>query len=155
MNAETATKADAELTIERIFDAPRALVFDAWTRNEHLVRWSCPTGFTMPLSEGDIRAGGWFRTCMRSPDGQDHWLSGKYHEVAPPERIVFTHAWHDENGEPDQETMVTVTFKETPDGKTKMAFHQALFTSKASRDGHEGGWNESFDKLDTLLATLA
>ncbi|WP_048648460.1 SRPBCC domain-containing protein [Nitratireductor soli] len=155
MSAEAAATADTELTIDRTFDAPRALVFEAWTRQEHLDRWSCPTGFTMPLSEGDIRTGGWFRTCMRSPDGQDHWLSGKYREVTPPERIVFTHAWHDENDAPGHETVVTITFEETEDGKTRMAFHQAFFTSKASRDGHEGGWNESFGKLDALLATLA
>ncbi|MCR4265721.1 SRPBCC domain-containing protein [Nitratireductor sp. ZSWI3] len=155
MNARTAAKADAELHINRTFDAPRALVFETWTKQEHLDRWSCPAGFTMPHSEGDIRTGGWFRTCMRSPDGQDHWLSGRYREVVPPERIVFTHAWHDENGEPGHETVVEVTFTETPDGRTRMSFHQAFFASKASRDGHEAGWTESFDKLDALLAALA
>lgn len=152
MNAETGTVAETELIIERVFDAPRTLVFEAWTQSEHLDRWSCPAGFTLPFSEGEIRTGGWFRTCMRSPDGEDHWLSGEYREVTAPERIVFTHAWHDENDEPGHETLVTVTFRETTDGKTRMVFHQAFFTSKASRDGHEGGWNECFGKLDALLA---
>ncbi|WP_295813289.1 SRPBCC domain-containing protein [uncultured Nitratireductor sp.] len=155
MNDDTATKADAELYINRTFDAPRALVFEAWTKQEHLDRWSCPTGFTIPSSEGDIRTGGWFRTCMRSPDGEDHWLSGRYEEVTPPERLVFTHAWHDGNDQPGHETRVTVIFSETPEGKTRMQFHQAFFTSTASRDGHEEGWNETFDKLGTLLCELA
>lgn len=155
MRHETPAAADAELNIIRTFNAPRELVFEAWTKPEHLDRWSCPTGFTIPVSEGDIRTGGQFRTCMRSPAGEEHWLSGEYREVTAPERIIFTHAWHDENGKPGHETVVAVTFTETDDGKTKMHFHQAFFTSMASRDGHEGGWKECFDKLDALLKEMA
>ncbi|MCT7374763.1 SRPBCC family protein [Chelativorans salis] len=148
-----ARQSDAELYISRLFDAPPALVFEAWTKAEHLNRWSCPTGFTVPHSEGDIRTGGWFKTCMRSPQGEDHWLSGTYREIAP-ERLVFTHAWHDENGQPGHETVVTVTLKEEG-GKTRLTLHQAFFASKASRDGHEGGWNETLDNLAAYLPTMA
>ncbi|WEX07937.1 SRPBCC domain-containing protein [Chelativorans sp. AA-79] len=153
-DAATARQSDAELYISRLFDAPRAVVFDAWTRPEHLNRWCCPTGFTLPFSKGDIRTGGWFKTCMRSPDGQDHWLSGTYREVTPPERIIFTHAWHDETGKPGHETVVTVTLKEEA-GKTRLTLHQAFFASTAARDGHEDGWNATLDNLADCLPAMA
>jgi len=154
LDAETARQSDAELYISRLFDAPPALVFEAWTKPEHLNRWCCPTGFTLPFSEGEIRTGGSFKTCMRSPEGQDHWLSGTYREITPPERLVFTHAWHDENGERGHETVVTITLKEEG-GKTRLTLHQAFFTSKASRDGHESGWNATLDNLAAYLPQMA
>ena len=58
-------------------------MFQAWTDGERLKRWCCPTGFAIPFSEGDIRPGGKFRTCMRSPQGEEHWLSGDYIEIVP------------------------------------------------------------------------
>lgn len=140
-----------ELLIERIFDAPRERVFEAWTTPEQLNRWCCPKGFTLPHSQGDIRPGGTFKTCMRSPEGQDHWLSGKYEEIVAPERIVFSHAWLDEAGKPQHETVVTVTLADL-DGRTKLSLHQAFFTSEASRDGHFGGWTETLDNLAEYLA---
>lgn len=155
MNVETTQKADAELAIQRVFNAPRDLVFEMWTRKEHLDRWSCPEGMTIPVSEGDIRTGGWFRTCMRGSDGSEHWVSGTYHEVSAPERIVFTHAWEEEDGARGHETVVTIVFSDTEDGKTHMYFHQAFFTSTASRDGHEEGWTSCFRRLETLLAQAA
>ncbi|WP_309083271.1 SRPBCC domain-containing protein [Chelativorans sp.] len=153
-DAATARQSDAELYITRVFDAPPALVFDAWTKPEHLSRWCCPTGFTLPYSEGDIRPGGWFKTCMRSPQGEDHWLSGTYREVTPPERLVFTHAWHDGAGQPGDETVVTVTLK-GEGGRTRLTLHQAFFASKGSRDGHEAGWQETLDNLAAYLPKLA
>ncbi|SEB42797.1 Uncharacterized conserved protein YndB, AHSA1/START domain [Nitratireductor aquibiodomus] len=155
MSVETTQKADAELTIQRVFDAPRDLVFEMWTRKEHLDRWGCPEGMTIPVSEGDIRTGGWFRTCMRGSDGAEHWVSGAYREVSPPERIVFTHAWDDEKGDRGHETVVTISFSETSDGKTRMHFHQAFFASDASRDGHAEGWTSCFRRLDALVAQAA
>jgi uncharacterized protein YndB with AHSA1/START domain len=154
MQADSRTATDAELYIDRVFEAPRELVFEAWTNRAHLDRWSCPKGFTLPVSEGDVRDGGWFRACMRSPEGQGHWVSGTYKEVRAPEKLVFTHAWEGEDGERSSETLVTVTFEAISALKTRMRFHQAFFPSRQSRDGHEGGWNQSFDKLGSLLATL-
>ncbi|RCS22829.1 SRPBCC domain-containing protein [Phyllobacterium salinisoli] len=153
-DAATAGQSDAELIISRLFDAPRALVFEAWTNPDHLNRWCCPIGFTLPFSQGDIRSGGWFKTCMRSPEGEDHWLSGTYREVKPHERIVFTHAWHDETGKPGQETVVTITLRDE-NGRTQLTLHQALFDSKASRDGHQDGWNATLDSLETYLPEMA
>ncbi|MFC5585410.1 SRPBCC domain-containing protein [Nitratireductor kimnyeongensis] len=154
MNVKITQNADAELSIQRVFNAPRDLVLEMWTRKEHLDRWSCPDGMTIPVSEGDIRTGGWFRTCMRGNDGSEYWVSGTYHEVSP-ERIVFTHAWDEESGERGHETVVTIAFSDTEDGKTHMHFHQAFFTSTASRDGHAEGWKACFEKLDKLLSQTA
>lgn len=146
----SSTTNEHELRIVRVFDAPRELLFRMWTEHEHLTRWCCPKGFTIPFSEGEIRPGGSFRTCMRSPEGEDHWLGGTYLEVTPPERLVFTHAWQDAAGRSDHETQVTVTFEEL-DGRTRLTLHQARFTSLPSRDGHVEGWQETLDNLEGYL----
>ena len=152
MNAPPKTETRPELTIRRTFAAPRALVFSMWTDGDHLKRWCCPTGFTIPFSEGDIRPGGTFRTCMRSPQGEDHWLGGTYIEIVPDEKIVFTHTWQDEAGNSDHETVVTVTLADAKGGGTRLTLHQAFFASEASRDGHLEGWNETLDSLERYLA---
>jgi len=146
-----AEPAERVLVLHRVFDAPRELVFKAWTEPQHLTRWSCPNGFTLTQCEGELRPGGAWRSCMRSPDGKELWLGGVYREIQAPDRLVFTHAWQDDNGNPGHETVVTVTFAER-DGKTEMTFRQALFESVASRDGHRGGWTECFDKLADYVA---
>ncbi|MHA6644077.1 SRPBCC family protein [Mesorhizobium sp. A623] len=153
MNVPT-TKAEVrpELIIHRTLTAPRALVFEVWTDGEHLKRWCCPTGFTIPFSEGDIRTGGKFRTCMRSPQGEDHWLSGAYIEIVPGEKIVFTHAWQEAAGRSGHETTVTVMLADAEGGGTRLTLHQSFFDSEASRDGHLGGWNDTLDSLDRYLA---
>jgi uncharacterized protein YndB with AHSA1/START domain len=76
-----------------------------------------------------------------------------YREIVPPQRLVFTHAWLDDSGEPGPETIVTVTLAEC-DGRTEMTFHQGIFDSVAARDGHEQGWSSCFELLAELLATL-
>jgi uncharacterized protein YndB with AHSA1/START domain len=152
MNLTARTEPRPELVIRRSFDAPRELVYRMWTDPEHLERWCCPTGFTITHSEGEIRVGGHFRTCMRSPEGKDHWLGGKYLELARPEKIAFTHAW--EADSPPHETVVTITLEDRA-GKTFLTLHQAFFTSIEARDGHRGGWEQTFDSLDEHLAELA
>jgi uncharacterized protein YndB with AHSA1/START domain len=147
----SSSKSDRELVIKRVFDAPRELVFKAWTDPEHLKQWSAPQGFTIPVAEGDLRPGGKWRSMMRKPDGTELWLGGVYREIVEPERLVFTHAWDDKNGKPGHETVVTVTLVER-DGKTEMTFRQGLFESVESRDGHPGGWTECFDRLEELLS---
>jgi len=105
-----------------VFDAPRDLVFKAWTDPEQLKRWYAPKGCTMHFSQIDLRQGGTFHSCIRSPDGHDCWRKGVYREIVPPERIVYTLAIADEKGslvepadvgmDPDWpgEASVTVTF---------------------------------------------
>jgi uncharacterized protein YndB with AHSA1/START domain len=141
---------DNELVINRVFDAPRDLVWKAWTDPEMMKEWSAPRGFTLPISEGDLRPGGTWRAQMRKDDGTELDLGGVYREIAAPERLVFTHVWMDENGKPGPETLITVTFTDRG-GKTEMNFRQSGFDSVESRDGHSEGWNECFDKLAELL----
>ncbi len=142
-----------QLVITRILDAPRSLVFQAWTEPEHLVHWSAPRGFTVTHCEGDLRPGGAWRCCMRSPDGANLWLGGMYREILAPERLVFTHAWDDEDGKPGHQTVVTVTLAEQG-GTTKLTLRQAFFALVESRDGHQGGWNECLDRLAEHLASI-
>jgi uncharacterized protein YndB with AHSA1/START domain len=101
-----------ELVITRVFDAPLALVFAAWTEPQHLAHWSGPRGFTTPHSAMDLREGGRYRACLRSPQGEDHWVTGVYKAIEPPHRLVMTHAWEDAQGRPGPETLVTVTLSE-------------------------------------------
>jgi uncharacterized protein YndB with AHSA1/START domain len=147
-----AIAAERELTITRVLDAPRSLVFKVWTEPSHLVRWWGPKNFTAPSCEMDLREGGAWRSCIRSPEGKDHWMQGVYREIVEPERVVFTFAW-EEDGEPSHETLVTVTFAEE-NGKTRLTFHQAVFESVESRGSHHGGWSECFDRLEDYLASL-
>ena len=148
-NSDTQTASDRELVINRTFNAPRELVWKAWT--EDMDRWSAPKGFTIPVSEGDVRPGGKWRAVMVSPEGRELPLGGVYREVVPPERLVFTHAWDDENGKRGPETVVTVTLV-ARGKKTEMNFRQTGFDSAESCDGHADGWGQCFDKLEELLA---
>jgi uncharacterized protein YndB with AHSA1/START domain len=144
-------RAERVLVITRVFDAPRELVFRAWTEREHLIHWMSPRGFTIPAADGDLRPGGAWTTTMHPPQGPDLRLQGVYREIVRPERLVFTHAWLDDQGKPGHETLVTVTFSERG-GKTEVTLHQAEFTSLAERDGHRGGWTECFERLAEHLA---
>jgi uncharacterized protein YndB with AHSA1/START domain len=136
----------------RVFDAPRSLVFAAWTDAEHLDRWAAaPMGFTVTTEESVIRAGGTFRLTMHAPDGSDHRLQGVYKEVTPPERLVFTHCWVDADGKPGPETLVTMTFADRGD-RTELTLRQTGFKSVESRDGHNVGWTSTFDRLAQYLA---
>ncbi len=153
MNAPLTSQTRPELTIRRNFDAPRPLVFRMWTESEHLTRWCCPKGFTIPFSEGDIRPGGRYRTCMRSPQGEDFWLDGSYLEIVQDEKIVFTHIWRDSAEDSGHETVVTVTLADAEQGGTRLTLRQAYFISEASRDGHSEGWTETLDSLEGYLAS--
>jgi uncharacterized protein YndB with AHSA1/START domain len=126
-------------------------VFRAWSDPEILKKWSAPRGFSIPVSMGEFRVGGSWRATMRSAEGRDYSLIGTYREIVPPERIVFTHAWIEEDGTPGLETIVTVTFEEA-DGGTRLTLVQTGFDSVASREGHQGGWGETLDRLGELLA---
>jgi uncharacterized protein YndB with AHSA1/START domain len=152
MAARTSAAKTAErvLVITRIFDAPPRLVFKAWTEPEHLVRWWGPQGFTTPSCKMDVRPGGAFRFCMRSPEGTDHWLRGVYREIVAPERLVCTWAWEDAEGKPGHETLLTVSFAEHG-SKTKLTLHQAVFESVTARDAHQEGWASSLNRLAEYL----
>ena len=143
---------DRVLTITRLFDAPRALVWQAWTDPKHAMNWWGPRDYPAREVAMDVRVGGRWRHCLRSTaTGADLWHGGVFREVVPPERLVFTFAW-DEEGERGIENVVTITF--TAQGrKTLMNFRQTPFQSAEERDGHQGGWGSAFDRLDDLFAS--
>jgi uncharacterized protein YndB with AHSA1/START domain len=152
-HASDATAADdSTLVISHVFDAPRELVYAAWTERRHLNQWQgAPEGFTVTVQEYDIRPGGAFRICMHAPDGSDHWLQGIYREVVPSERLVFTHTWLDAAGATGHETLVTITFTERGD-RTELTLRQTGLASTASRDGHREGWASTFTNLARYLS---
>lgn len=112
--------------------------------------WGCPVGFTVVDSKIDFRVGGEWSSCMRSPDGTDYRLRGKYLEIVPDQRIVNTSAWLDDDGNPVQETVITLTFKSVGDD-TELTLHQAPFETINSRDSHYEGWMESLTNLENYL----
>jgi len=141
-----------ELVITRVFDAPRALVFKAWTEPERLVLWWGPQGFTIPFCEMDVRPGGAWRVCMRGPDGTDHWVRGVYREIVEPERLAFSWAWENADGNPREDTLVTLTFAEHGE-RTTLTLHHAGFATDTGRDEHHGGWASCLERLPDYLAT--
>ena len=135
------------LVLTRVFDAPRELVFQAWTEPRHLARWWGPKGFTLPVCTQEFRPGGAYRFCMRAPDGSDHWVWGTYREIVAPERLVFTWQREDEAGLRSQlNNVVTVTFADHH-GKTRLTLHHAVFQTVADRTDHQGGWTECLARL--------
>ncbi len=143
---------DLELTITRTFDAPRSLVFAAWTDPAHLMKWWGPRGYTPQSCEVDLRPGGVYRFCMRSPEGKDNRMHGAYREVVKPERLVLAGSWVDADGKPIGPTSIlTLTFEDVG-GKTRMTLHNRIFESEAARDAHYRGWNSALDCLAEYLA---
>ena len=159
----TAAAPDTRIVITRDFDAPRKLVWRAWTEPALLMRWWGPGGFTAPVCRVDLRVGGSYLFCMRSPEGKDYWSTGIYREIVEPERIVFTDFFADEEGNPvpathygmspdwPAEMLVRVTFAEHED-KTKLTLQHLGIPSGAEGDSCEAGWTESLERLAEHLA---
>lgn len=156
-----------ELTIVRVLNAPRALVFAAFTDPVHLARWWGPHGFTNPVCEFDARPGGALRIHMQAPDGTIHVTQGVVREIVKPERLVFTVALLEDDGSIRLENLTTVTFAEGGGAegggveharKTELTLHvrvlQATAAAAANLAGMEVGWSQSLDRLRELVATL-
>jgi uncharacterized protein YndB with AHSA1/START domain len=153
-----------DVVITRVFDAPRELVFKAWTDREHLSRWYAPRGCTITFRTLDVREGGVFHSCIRSPDGHACWCKGVYREVVEPKRIVQTLVITNEHGDsveaadvgmdPDwpAETILTVTFDDLG-GKTKVTLHQTVSETLAKRTGAHPSWIDMLDRLAEDLTT--
>jgi len=147
-----------ELVITRIFDAPPERVWKALTDPREMKQWWGPKGFTAPFISVDLRVGGVFRYCMRSPEGKDYWGTGVYREIVPGKRIVYTDSFADEKGnvvpatyygmsaDLPLEMLVTLTF-EKEKGQTKVTLQHAGMPAGPDLEGATQGWNEMFDKL--------
>ena len=164
-SAGKSSPAGEALVITRDFDAPRELVWRAWTDPERVKCWWGPRGFTAPVAETDPRVGGKYLYAMRSPEGQDSWSTGTYREVVEPERIIVTDSFADAegnvvpasqygmSGDWPLELKVTIAF-ESVDGRTRMTVRHEGFPDSENRDMAGAGWNESFDKLESCLAKM-
>ena len=136
-----------KLVIKRSYDAPIDVVWEAWADPIKAKQWWGPRGFTAPVVELDERVGGKWRAMMVAPDGAELWQHGVYREIVPKKRIVYTFIW---DQEPDHEMLVTVDFAGKGDN-TEITFQQTGFKSDGEREGHKGGWGESFDRLGEYL----
>ncbi len=149
---KVATQGDREIVMTRVFDAPREMVFDAFTKPELLQRWFGPRGWSLVVCEVDLRVGGGFRFVLRGPDGKDMGMRGVWKEIASPGRSVHLESFDDYPGE----SVVTSVLTEQ-DGKTTL--HVTVqYPSQQVRDivlqsGMEHGAAESYDKLAELLAS--
>ena len=154
--ADRQTNLLQNLVITRNFDAPRELVWKAWTDPGLVVKWWGPKDFTSPSCKIDLRVGGQYFFCMRAPDGQEYWSGGEYTEIIPPEKIVSVLFYADKNGkvEPadrnDVEVSDVVTFEDLGRGQTKLTFRRSYWDT-----GEDEGMDEILDKLAVLVAELA
>jgi uncharacterized protein YndB with AHSA1/START domain len=146
---------ERELVITRIIDAPRALVFRAWTGPKHVAQWWGPHGFTNPVCELDVRPGGAIRIDMCGPDGTLYPMSGTYREVVEPGRLVFTSGALDEKGNPLFEVLSTVTFA-GQGGGTALTLRARVVKATAGAApylaGMEAGWTQTLERLEAYVA---
>lgn len=156
------TAAAGQVLITKVFNAPRKLVFKAWTDPEHLKRWYAPQGCTIDFLRYDLRPGGYFLSLLKNPAGHDCLCKGTFQEIKSPERLVYTLTFADKEGNfvsPEQigvdpdwpaETVITVTFEEL-EGKTKITLHQTVAESIAKRTGAYPSWLQMLDRLAEQL----
>lgn len=147
-----------ELVFTRVFAAPRTLVFQMWIDPIHLARWWGPKGFSNPVCQVDARPGGAIYIDMQGPDGTIYPMSGQFHEIVKPERIVFTSAALGADKQPMFEVLNTVTFTEHG-GMTTIHLHAKVKMEKPGADiylsGMEEGWSQSLERLIAYLAKLS
>jgi uncharacterized protein YndB with AHSA1/START domain len=154
MSASVEARAQREVTLTRIFDAPVQLVWAAWTEPRHLAQWWGPKSFTNPVCELDLRSGGAIRIHMQAPDGAVYPMTGSFEEIVPCERLVFKSVARDLEGEPLLEGLNTITFEDAG-GKTKVTVHSRAVgiapIAPQMLAGMEMGWSQSLDKLAELV----
>ncbi len=151
------------VVIERIFEAPTALIWRMWTDPERFKNWYGPQGFSVPVAEMELRVGGKRLVCMASPDGKmKMWTTGEFTEIVPNERLVYTESPADENGNPVSPTAmgmpegypatteVTVLLEDLG-GRTKMVMTHAGVPAES---GAGGGWTQAFDKMAEYVKTF-
>jgi uncharacterized protein YndB with AHSA1/START domain len=161
---------NTDFVIARVFDAPRELLWKAFTEPERMKEWWGPKGSTIIASKMDLRVGGTYLGAMRDPTGRVMWAKFVYREIVAPERLVWVHSFSDETGGLTRhplsptwplEMLTTVTFEELPGGKTRLTLRWSPInaspeeqqTFDAGRDGMRNGWGGTFDRLDAYLAS--
>lgn len=159
---KTSSKTE-ELVITRVFDAPRELVWRAWSDPQWITKWWGPQYFTSPACKADFRVGGKYLFCMRSPDGQDFWSTGEYREIVPLERIVLTDNFADADGNVipatqfgfpadfPEDMVMTVTFEALSGNRTKLTISSYSALEGEMRENARLGWETSLDKMAEVL----
>lgn len=157
MSASAAAARNRELTLTRLLDAPRELVFRAWTDPAHLASWWGPKMFTNPVCEVDLRVGGALVIVMRAPDGTEHTMRGTFREIVKPEKIAFDNNAFDSNGTQHIKGFTTVLFADDG-GKTRMTVHtQGTGLTQFSEmmlAGMEQGWSQTLDRLGDYVGAM-
>lgn len=155
---------EMDFIVTRTFDAPRELVYKAWTDPEMIKKWWGPKNFTSPTAKIDLREGGKYLLAMRDPSGKDFWNGGEF-RVVTPDRLVWVDTFTDSQGNPvpastyglsvnyPMETIITITFVETA-GKTNLTISHPM-ADGVNYDDETTGWNESLDKLSDLLMSMS
>lgn len=143
---------DRVLAFERIFNAPREIVYAMWTHPRHLIRWYGPRGHSLTTCEMDVREGGKWRVCISKGEKpeENSWVWGTYHEIVAPSRLVFSNSmdWH------RYETLVSIDFDDLGDDRTRMRFRQELFENAPDCDDHRWGWTGALDTLSEQLTVM-
>jgi uncharacterized protein YndB with AHSA1/START domain len=155
------------LVVTRVFDAPRELVWKAWTDPKYVMQWWGPKGCTAPVCKMDFRVGGKFLFCMRTPDGQDFWNGGEYFEIVVHEKIVYSMYFADAEGNKVEAAQIgiehealdgahdEVTFEDFGNGQTKLTFIGNESMESARNSGQLEGTNQILDKVAAVVAGLA
>ena len=137
------------LRMERVLPAPREDVYRALADQQELAKWWGPEGFTIPSIEFEPREGSDYRIEMQPPDGDAFYLNGEFREVDPPSALAFTFNW-DPPDPDDRETVAELKLEDRGE-QTAVVFTQGEFATEERRAIHEGGWTDSFEKLERLL----
>jgi uncharacterized protein YndB with AHSA1/START domain len=149
----------APLRVSRVFPAPRETLFKAWSSADHVKRWFCPNGYSVPDATVEMRVGGRFEVCMRSPEGMEHWTKGTFTEVVAPERLTIDHHVIDPcGGGPLFSAITEVKLSSVHDG-TLMEVLQTYTVADLAKvepmlKGAPEGWRQTLDKLEAEIARL-
>jgi uncharacterized protein YndB with AHSA1/START domain len=166
MTKETGSETE-RMVVTRVFDAPRELVWRAWTEAKYAMQWWGPKGFTSPFCEMDFRVGGKFLYCMKAPDGQELWTGGEYHEIVLHEKIVLSMYFADSKGNRVEAAQVgieheaidgandVVLFEDAGNGRTKLTFIGNETMQNAVLTGQLEGMNQILDKFAAVVEGLA
>ncbi len=155
------------MVVTRIFDAPRELVWKAWTDPKYVMQWWGPKGFTSPVCKMDFRVGGKYLICTRTPDGQDFWHGGEYHEIVPLEKIISSMYFSDSEGNKIDPAQLgieheaiegahdVILFEDLGNGQTKLTFIGNEPMESAKNSGQLEGMNQVLDKVAEVITKLA